>query len=131
MKGKAATEIGKTIGIHTDIEIDDTLNKHNQNTPDLNDVQLINKLTNSQIPENIKELFATQLVALEHTWIFGNKTDSINNVVGRLHDDTKALATVQCDAVQQLLLFRIFWILILLNILSLSILFYGTHKRFS
>ena len=55
-------EIGKTVGIHTDIEIDDTLNIHNRNTPDLNVVQLIN----FQISENITESFATYLVALEY-----------------------------------------------------------------
>ena len=60
-------EIGKTVGIHTDIEIDDTLNIHNRNTPDLNVIQLINILTKFQIPENIKDSFATYLVALEYT----------------------------------------------------------------
>ena len=63
-------EIGKTVGIHNDIEIDDTLNIRNQNTPDLNVVQLINILTNFQIPENIKESFATHLVALEYIFIY-------------------------------------------------------------
>ena len=66
-------EIGKTVGIHNDIEIDDTLNIRNRNTPDLNVVQLINILTNFLIPENIKESFATHLVALEYTWILVTK----------------------------------------------------------
>ena len=66
-------EIGKTVGILTDIEIDDTLNIHNQNTSDLNVVQLINILTNFQIPGNIKESFATHFVALEYPWILVTK----------------------------------------------------------
>ena len=66
-------EIGKTVGIHNDIEIDDTLNIRNQNTPDLNVVQLINILTNFLINENIKKSFATHLVALEYTWILVTK----------------------------------------------------------
>ena len=66
-------ERGKTVGIHNDIEIDDTLNIHNRNTPGLDVVKLINILTNFLIPENIKESFATHLVALEYTWILVTK----------------------------------------------------------
>ena len=65
-------EIGKTVGIHNDIEIDDTLNIRNRNTPGLDVVKLINILTNFLIPENIKESFATHLVYLEYPWVLVN-----------------------------------------------------------
>ena len=66
-------EIGKTVGIHNDIEIDDTLNIRNRNTPGLDVVKLINILTKFLIPENIKESFATHLVALEYPWFLFTK----------------------------------------------------------
>ena len=79
-------EIGKTVGIHNDIEIDDTLNIRNRNTPDLNVVQLINILTNFLI---ICHTSCCSRIYLDSC----NKTDSIDYVVDHLQDDTKALAT--------------------------------------